>query len=146
MTMDAARSLAVQLVLSPTHRVGERCGFRIFPGPASSCFKMMMSPVCDTSACQDALDHPASDAAARRGAPHMTRQPCHRRSHRSQHVSPPRYRGGIEPPKRRSGDQRPSHVCHHGLSRPKAWPKISARVCKTWLILPVVICLSQSRS
>ena len=42
MTMDAARSLAVQLVLSPTHRVGERCGFRIFPGPASSCFKMMM--------------------------------------------------------------------------------------------------------
>ena len=29
MTMDAARSLAVQLVLSPTHRVGERCGFRI---------------------------------------------------------------------------------------------------------------------
>ena len=42
MTMDAARSLAVQLVLSPTHRVGERCGFRIFPGSASSCFKMMM--------------------------------------------------------------------------------------------------------
>ena len=41
MTMDAARSLAVQLVLSPTHRVGERCGFRIFPlrRPAS---KMMM--------------------------------------------------------------------------------------------------------
>ena len=38
MTMDAARSLAVQLVMSPTHRVGERCGFRIFPGPASSCF------------------------------------------------------------------------------------------------------------
>ena len=28
MTMDAARSLAVQLVLSPTHRVGKRCGFR----------------------------------------------------------------------------------------------------------------------
>ena len=42
MTMDAARSLAVQLVLSPTHRVGEKCGFRIFPGSASSCFKMMM--------------------------------------------------------------------------------------------------------
>ncbi|CAJ1387810.1 unnamed protein product [Effrenium voratum] len=42
MTMDAARSLAVQLVLSPTHRVGEKCGFRIFPGSASSSFKMMM--------------------------------------------------------------------------------------------------------
>ncbi|CAJ1384699.1 unnamed protein product [Effrenium voratum] len=42
MTMDAARSLAVQLVLSPTQRVGEKCGFRIFPGSASSCFKMMM--------------------------------------------------------------------------------------------------------
>ena len=28
MTMDAARSLAVQLVLSPVHQVGERSGFR----------------------------------------------------------------------------------------------------------------------
>ena len=42
MTMDAARSLAVQLALSPAHQLGERCGFRIFPGSASRCFKMMM--------------------------------------------------------------------------------------------------------
>ena len=42
MTMDAARSLAVQLVLSPVHRVGKRSGFRIFPGSASCCFKKMM--------------------------------------------------------------------------------------------------------
>ena len=42
MTMDAARSLAVQLVLSPVHQLGKRCGFRIFPGSASCCFKMMM--------------------------------------------------------------------------------------------------------
>ena len=47
-------------------------------------------------------------------------------------------------PKRRSGDQRLSHVTMGS----RTWPKngLTARVWKTWLILPVVIRLSQSRS
>ncbi|CAE7457993.1 unnamed protein product [Symbiodinium sp. CCMP2592] len=37
-----ARALAVKLALSPTHRMGEKCGFRIFPGSAQSCYRQML--------------------------------------------------------------------------------------------------------
>ncbi|CAE7641473.1 unnamed protein product [Symbiodinium sp. KB8] len=37
-----ARALAVKLVLSATHRIGEKCGFRIFSGSAQSCYRQMM--------------------------------------------------------------------------------------------------------
>jgi len=37
-----AQALAVKLVLSTKHRMGERCGFRIFSGSAESCRRKMM--------------------------------------------------------------------------------------------------------
>ena len=70
------------------------------------------SPVSNASACRGTpQSQPVSAAEVLPHSPprfsHVTRQPAELVT---AEVTPPRYWGGIEPPQRRSGDQRLSHV------------------------------------